>query len=202
MLRYKKIILSLLIYIVTLFVYLLILRQNFDFYVDFFYTNIMFFLILIILTNIFIKSNKNVELELYKYDSKIQFMLSRIESFTYELIILLYSILAINSVALLFLKSDIDLNMGLNYTIQYFFVFEILFLIINIFIYSKKYNFIRFVIVAIFIALFMLCTNTSSLNIFKYLLYGGKINDMLLFYFIYFAVVVSLLVYSLKRKKI
>ena len=202
MLRYKKIIFSLLIYTIILFVYLLILRQNFVFYIDFFYTNTMFFLILIILTNIFIKSNKNVELELYKYDSKIQFMLSRIESFTYELIILLYSILAINSLALLFLKSDVDLNMGLNYTIQYFLVFEILFLIINIFIYSKKYNFIRFVIVAIFIALFMLCTNTSSLNIFKYLLYGGKINDMLLFYFIYFVVVVSLLVYSLKRKKI
>ena len=83
MLKFKKISIILIIYFIIMLFYLYFIKLE-NVTIDFFYTNIIFIIIYLIIANFFIEPNRLFNLKLYRYEDKISFLKESIKRFFYK----------------------------------------------------------------------------------------------------------------------
>ena len=200
--NYKKIAIELIIYTFIILTYTLLLQSNYEFFIAMFYLNNLFFVTIILLINTYIPKNKNLELEIYKYKSKLNYFLKRTVTFTKNAFLILVSLLIINSLILSIYGYQIEITNGIYYTLNYFIIFIIMYLLISCFTFSKYYSFIKELIVCIFIIMYVLCQSNSTINVFKYIMNFGTLFNLLFFYSKYIIIILIILNYAVKKGEI
>lgn len=201
MLKFKKIFIILLTYFTVVFSYLLFMKPD-DISIDFFYTNIIFIIIYLIIANLFITSDNLIDLNLNRYKSKICFFKESIKQFTINIFTILVGISLLNHLMLCLIGFNVDLLLNFYYFIGLFLITETLYAYIVSFSFKKKINLVRYLALVILLGMFTFGSFNMSItpiNIFKYILYKGSLYDILLHYSIWLISAYFLINHNSKR---
>ena len=201
MLKFKKIFIILIIYFIVIFSYLFFMRPN-DMSIAFFYINMIFIILYLIIANLFIESDNLIELKINRYRNKSCFFKESIKQFTINIFIIFFGISLLNCLMLYMIGSHVDLTLNFYYFIGLFFIIETFYAYILSFSFKKKMNLIRYLALLILLGMFILGKSNmiiTSINIFKYILYNGSLYNLFLHYSVWLISAYILIDYNSKR---
>lgn len=159
-----------------------------DLLVDFFYTNSIFIILYILIANLLIEKEPLIEFDIYRYKSKLICIRNQFLKNTLNIFITFVGIIIINLIVLLITTGKFSIILSIYYFINIFLIIEIL----NIFILSfqliKKTTFARLISFTVMILMLIFGGSDigiTNINIFKHILYGGDIINIISHYAIW-----------------
>lgn len=173
--------------------------------IDFFYTNIIFVIFYLVVTNIFVEKDKLIYYKLHRYNNKLLFFKEQIKKFTLNISAIIISISFLNCLLLFIIKIKFELIQVIYYALNIFFIIEIIYLFILSFSLKNKINLMRYVTLFMILLLFTFGKfnrGITPINLFKYILYPGSIVELTIHYIIWLLADYIILDFNSKRVEI
>ncbi len=196
--KFKRILISLLIYLVIILLYLSFIELD----VNFFYTNIIFIIIYLIVTNLFIEKDNLINFKLHRYKNTTSYFIDCFKRFTINIFIILVCFSILNCLALHIMKINFQISLIIYYFINLFFILEILYIYILSFSLKNNINLMRCLTSILMLAMFTFGKfdiGITPVNIFKYILYSGNWFQIIIHYAIWLISAYIFLDYNSKR---
>ena len=204
MLKFKKIFMILFIYFIIMLFYIFFMKAE-NITIDFFYTNIIFIIIYLIIANFFIEPNKVFNFKLYRYNDKLSFLREEIKVYSINIFTIFMCVSILNCIILLIKQGYFDIIKSLYYFLNIFLIIYIAYMCILSFAFKKQIKQLRYIIFIILLSMFYFGTfdiGITPINIFKYISYPGTWYEILVHYMVWILGAYILIDYNSKRVEI
>lgn len=186
MLKFRSIFTILFIYFLVIQSYLFFIDPS-SITLDFFYRNILFWVIYLIIANLIMENDNLLNFKLYKYEDKKKFLKESIKEASIKNIIICVGISILNYLVVM-TKTDVEVHTFIYYFVNLFLIIEIICICNLSFILRKNSNFIRYLLFIISLIVFYFGTffkGIIPINIFKYAIYIGSLYEIIIHYLIW-----------------
>lgn len=201
MLKFKKIFTILLIYFIIIQSYLVFIKPN-TISLDFFYTNIIFWVIYFIISNLFIEYDNLLDFKLHIYENAEKFFEKSLKEVTINNGLIFGGITVLNGIMLLIIKMNFYMIEFIYYSVNLFLIIEIICIYIMAFTLKRKNVLSRVIILIILMIMFNFGNSylgITPINIFKYILNIGSLYEVAIHYIIWLIGGYLLIEYNCKR---